>query len=144
MAKVLVRGLYAYDTDQVSAETGLECLDPSLAQQHQAEDADINTIVRRFGLTGQLPQNVRPPMYGDFGDGMDYRSSLHAIMAARDSFMKMPAHVRQRFGHDPAEFVDFCSNPENLDEMRKLGLAVPKASSEAVVAPSDSGSGSTG
>lgn len=144
MKKVEVRALFAYDTDAVSAANSLECLDPSLAQQHQAEEADINTIVKRFGLTGQLPSNVRAPMYGDFGEGMDYRSAMLAIMEARQSFMKMPADVRARFGHDPAVFVDFCSNPENLDEMRKLGLAVPKASSEAVVAPSDSGSGSTG
>ena len=39
--------------------------------------------------------------------------------------MTMPADVRARFNNDPALFVDFCSDEANLDEMRKLGLAVP-------------------
>lgn len=109
-----------------------------LAVQASKEEADINTIVRRFGLTGQLPQNVRVPLAGDFTEAMDFRSSLHAIMDAEASFAAMPAEVRKRFGNDPAEFVDFTTAVDkegklvNLAEMRKLGLAVPE---EPVIIP---------
>lgn len=61
-----MRSAYNYLRDDVSFDTGLSCDDESLAQQHMAEDADINVIVKRFGLTGQLPQGHRMPEFGDF------------------------------------------------------------------------------
>jgi len=149
-----VRSPYNYDVMAVSDETGLDCSDdPSLAKQSFAEECDINTIVRQFGLTGQLPDNVRAPQYGDFTGVFDYQSALNAVIAADDAFMEMPAHVRARFHNDPAAFVEFCSNPDNIEEMDKLGLVVKsvqdadpvevlkaagKAVSEAVVKPEGS------
>lgn len=112
--------------DDNSLATGLMCMDETRTVQSQAEEADINTIVRRFGLTGTLPQGVRVPTYGDFDGVSDYREALEALKAADASFMAMPADVRKRFDNDAAAFVDFCSDANNLDEMRKLGLAVPK------------------
>ncbi len=116
---------------QNSLDSALECKDESRTNQSQAEEADINTIVRRFGVTGMLPQGVRAPTYGDFTGVGDFRDALEAIRAAERSFSQMPADVRARFANDPASFVDFCSNPENIDEMRKLGLAVPAPVSES-------------
>lgn len=128
-----VRQPGAYDTDEVSVETGLVCEDPSLAVQSEAEDADINTIVRRFGLTGTMPQGLKPPMYGDFTEVFDYRSALDAVMKAEDAFMAMPAEVRKRFDNDPQKFVEFASDPANLKEMRELGLAVPEKMPDAPI-----------
>lgn len=122
------RSGFNYDADQVSAETGLECLDPTLAQQQFAEEADINTIVNRFGLTGELPTAVRMPTYADFEEAIDYHSAMNVIAAARESFMAMPAEVRLRFGNDPAAFVAFCSDEGNRAEAAKLGLLVPGVS----------------
>lgn len=126
--RVSLRSPFAddYDSDLISFETGLECLDPTRTQQHQAEEADINTIVRKFGITGQLPQNVRAPTYLDFEDVIDFHSAQNAIIAAKESFMKMPANIRASFDNDPGAFVDFCSNPENRDELKKMGLLAPE------------------
>lgn len=128
---MFIRTAYNYDTMEVSNETGLACMDESLAQQHQKEESDINTIVRRFGLTGELPSNVRVPQYGDFTACTDYQTAIHAVKAAEASFMEMPAHVRARFGNDAGAFVDFCSNMDNIDEMIKLGLAIKKVEAGA-------------
>lgn len=138
---VFVRGTYNYDVDLASDEAGLVCLDKSLAQQSQKEEADINTIVQRFGITGMLPQNVRPPLQEDFVDIVDFHSAQNAIMAARDSFMRMPAGVRARFDNDPGAFVAFCSDEANIDEMRKLGLAVPRTAqgNDSLSAPDGAG-----
>lgn len=127
-----VRSAFNYDTDVASERTGLLCEDGSLTVQSEKEDADINTIVRRFGLTGQLPTNVRVPVEADFTEVFDFQSAMNAIRAAQESFMAMPADVRFRFNNDPERFVAFCTEERdgalvNLDEMRKLGLAVPKA-----------------
>ena len=114
-----------YDFEQVSNDTGLLCLDPSLAVQSQKDEADINTIVRNFGVTGRIPEGVRVPSYGDFDLANDYRTCLEAIREAEASFMAMPADVRTRFDNDPQLFLEFCADSNNLAEMRKLGLAVP-------------------
>ncbi len=125
MKKVFVRAPYNYDGDAVSDETGFKCDEPSMAQQQFKEESDINEIVRKFGVTGELPSNIRAPQYGDFTGIFDYHSAMNAVVAARDSFNAMPAEVRARFDNDPAAFVEFCSDEANRDEAKKLGLLMP-------------------
>lgn len=118
-----VRSPYNYDRDAVSFQTGLFCDDPSLTQQHMADDADINVIVKRFGITGQMPSGVRLPTYGDFTGVGDYRSALEAVRDADDAFMELPADIRTRFDNDPQRYLDFAENPANQEEIYNLGLA---------------------
>lgn len=108
--------------DYASSRSGLECKDESLARQSEAEDADINTIVRRFGLTGQLPDNIRLPQYGDFTNITSYHEAMNQVARAGEEFDKLPAAIRARFHNDPEEFVEFCSDKQNEDELEKLGL----------------------
>lgn len=115
-----------------SLRTGLECRDASLANQSSAEECDINVIVRRFGLTGQVPnQGIRLPTYQDFEDIFDFQTAMNAVRAAEQEFMKVPADIRSRFGNDPQQFVEFCSDEKNIDELRKLGLAKAKPADDA-------------
>lgn len=107
-----------------SVKHGLACADPSLAVQSQKDEADINTIVRNFGVTGRMPAGVKVPSYGDFEGVADYRSALEAVNAAELSFNALPSEVRSKFANDPQAFLEFCSDVGNLEEMRKLGLAV--------------------
>lgn len=123
--KEIVRAYRNYDVDELSDATGLECLDPSRTIQSQAADADINTIVRNFGLTGRVPENIRTPSYGDFEGVDDFRSALEAVRAAEEAFLQVPAEIRLRFDNDPQRYLEFCTDLNNLPEMRKLGLAKP-------------------
>lgn len=123
--KVFVRSALNYDTDEASIEAALFCTDESLTLQSQAEDADINVMLKRFGVTGMLPQARHLPSYGDFSDIGDYRSALDALRAADEAFYSLDADIRARFRNDPAEFLDFTSNPDNVEELRKMGLADP-------------------
>lgn len=132
--KPFVRSPYNYDVDKASIDEGLECKDKSYTIQSQADEADINTIVRRFGLTGQMPVAVRPPEFGDFTEIGDFTDAMNAIKTAQDSFMKMPAEFRFKLNNDPQLFVEFCSDPRNLEEMRKYGLA-PAVPPPPFVAP---------
>lgn len=137
MSSIFLRSPFNYDRDAVSLETGLLCEDKSLAQQQFADDADINTIVRRFNLTGQLPDNVRAPQYADFEEVYDFQTAMNAIRSAEESFMAMPANVRSRFYNDPHRFVEFCSDPANMDEARKLGLLVPSPGDKSPASAGD-------
>lgn len=130
MEKVFCRSAYNYDMDAASDVSGLKCLDESLAKQSFAEESDINTIVRRFNLTGQLPENVAAPVYADFDEVFDYHSAMNAIAKAHEAFDEMPADIRARFQNDPALFVDFCSDDKNREEAEKLGLVIPKPRGE--------------
>lgn len=105
----------------------LECPEPSLTQQQFKDDVDINVLLERYKVTGQLPQGVRLPSYGDFTGVSDYRSAMDAVRKASDSFMDLPAHVRARFDNDPQKFLEFVSDEKNRDEIIKLGLASPDA-----------------
>lgn len=110
------------------------CTEPGKTVQSSKEEADINTIVRRFGLTGSLPTNVRVPLNVDFSETVfDFQSAMNVLVEAENAFMQMPADVRARFGNDPARFVDFASDAKNYDEAVKLGLALPKPA--AIIEP---------
>jgi phage internal scaffolding protein len=138
MAKVFVRSTFNYDMNAASDESGLRCDDVSLAKQEFAEECDINTIARRFGITGELPSGVRMPSYGDFSSVVDFHTAFNAVALANEAFETMPADVRSRFQNDPGKFVDFCSDESNRDEAIRLGLVppppVPRSSQEAVPA----------
>lgn len=123
-----LRTAYNYDRNGAGDESGLDCsVEPSMTKQSFAEECDINTIVRRFGVTGELPQGVRAPTYGDFTSIIDFHTAMGAIRSAEESFMAMEAHVRARFHNDPQEFLAFCADASNAAEARKMGLLVPEA-----------------
>lgn len=127
-----------YDMDAASKASGFRNSKPSLTVKSDKEDADINTIVRRFGLTGQIPSNVRVPLSADFIDVVDFKDAMNAIRSAQESFAEMPAEVRKRFNNDPELFVAYCTEVKdgqlaNLEDMRKLGLAVPAVAPPAKV-----------
>ena len=123
---VFLRTEYNYDMDAVSRETGLECQDDSLAVQSAADEVDINTIVRRFGLTGELPGDVDMPQSGDYAGVGDFHAAMNVVRKAEEEFMRVPAELRARFQNDPQRFSDFFNDPGNQEEAIKLGLATRK------------------
>lgn len=137
MAKILeapfLRSGFNYDRNAASIESGLSCQDKSLAVQSEKEDADINTIVKRFGLTGQLPSNVRVPSFQDFQEPLDFHQAMNLVVEAQEAFMTMPADIRSRFRNDPGTFMDFVLDPANREESEKLGLAIPPEKEAPIV-----------
>lgn len=133
-----VRSPYNYDVRAASLEAAINFyfdVEPSRTVQSEKDQADINVIVKNFGLTGKLPLVDRPPSYGDFEGVFDYQTARNLIRAADESFMGLSAEVRSRFSNDPAKFVEFCSDESNIEEMRKLGLAIAAPKVDTPVAP---------
>jgi hypothetical protein len=114
-----------YDMDAVSDETGLKCEDESLAVQSARDETDINTIVRRFGLTGEMPSDVAMPQSGDFSGLPDFHAAMNAVRDAQVEFLRVPADVRARFNNDPGRLMAFLEDDRNRDEARKLGFLKP-------------------
>lgn len=124
--EVFFRTGWNYDRDSASNESAVYCRDESKTDQSMKDEADINTIVRRFGLTGQLPHDVKMPTYADLTAVPSFHEAMQLVAEAREAFMEMPADVRTRFGNDAGAFADFCSDPANAEEMVKLGVAVKR------------------
>lgn len=116
---------YNRDNNLQSEMTALHCSDESLAIQSSEEESNINTIVRRFGLTGELPNDVNMPMSGDFTSIPDFHTAMNMVRSAQEEFLRVPADIRARFSNDPQEFMNFFENPDNIEEARKLGFMNP-------------------
>lgn len=103
---------------------GVDCsVMPSMTKQAFKDDCDVNVIVERFARQGEFP--VFDPADFSWGDAstVDFRDMLDIVNAANAAFMQMPAKIRNRFENDPRQFVDFCSDKANAEELLKLGLA---------------------
>lgn len=136
--KVKLRGAYGYDVDAASQEAGVDLGGPSPTVQSQKDEADINTIVRRFGITGELPLNLRVPLNIDHCEDLEYRECLEVVNAARASFDSLPADVRSRFANDPAALVDFAQDDANRDQLKLWGLLRDDPPSAPAAAPTAS------
>lgn len=97
---------------------------PSLTQQQYAEDSKIQNIMRKYDSTGFFDNiNRNPGRYVDISDITDIRDAMDRINEANDHFMDLPSDIRQRFKNNPTEFYEFAMNPDNMDEMVRLGIA---------------------
>lgn len=126
-----VRTPYNFDRRLVSLSLSTRNTAENQSVQSDAADADINVLVRRFGVTGTIPSVPVPPSYQQFDEVFDFQSAMNVIRAAQESFDALPASTRSRFSNDPSLFVEFCGQLDsdgklaNLEEMRKMGLALP-------------------
>jgi len=103
----------------------------SRTKQAFKDECDINKIVARYKKqTGiDLAQQFAPftgGEFGDFSDVVDYHTAMDRIIQAEANFEALPAILRKRFGNDPGHFVDFMTNPENADEIVKMGLGTKR------------------
>lgn len=112
---------------------------PSETQQTDAEEADINFIMEKYQKTGMVQGVLQPGIYGDFTNVPDFKTAQEMLKEANDAFMAVPAKLRARFNNDPQEFIDFATNPENIAELRKLGLANPEPIIETQLPPNNDG-----
>ncbi|AXH76470.1 MAG: internal scaffolding protein [Microviridae sp.] len=102
---------------------------PSLTRQEFAEECDINNLMKRYeghviGGPGNLPP--QQPLYFDFTSGpQTLMEFMDMQQRAEQAFMMLPAVVRKEFDNDALQFVEFASDPANLDQMRTWGLAEP-------------------
>lgn len=110
-------------------DPGIDCSDsPSLCDNSQAAECDINNIVAKFIRTGVLPGVNAAQVFADVSDALSYHEAMDIVLNAENQFMSLDAKTRQRFGNDPAQFMDFVHDPQNEAEMIKLGLAKAKPS----------------
>lgn len=96
----------------------------SLVEQHHKDLCDVYNILSRYDKTGIITHvNNAKAMYGDFTEINEYREALNLVQNAQSSFDEMPSNIRERFRNNPGLFMEFITNPANLEEAVELGLA---------------------
>lgn len=107
---------------------------PYTRQEFKAE-SDINTIMRRYQSTGELPVlNTQFPEYLDC-TGIDFDSQMRFIAGAKSMFNSLPSGIRARFDNDPVSFVQFCGDESNRVALAEMGLLSPEATKAALSPP---------
>lgn len=101
------RNPFTYDAALASSESALDCQDASLTQQHHADDCDINEILRRFNVTGHLP-NVENnnPQYVDVTDIPSLQDALNTRAEIAGRFSRLSSVDRAKYGNDVKNFVN--------------------------------------
>jgi phage internal scaffolding protein len=124
---------------------GFETTGDSLTQQHKKDETDIRKIIEKYdrtGLIGHVQRGIAK--YGDFSEINEYREALDIIANANATFAELPAAVREKFANDAGAFLEFATNPENLEEMQEMGLAPkPEPKVSDVPSPSEDPAGDT-
>lgn len=131
IVRPLVRTRFNYDMDEASIQSSLACIQvdeegyDGKTQQNFKDECDINTIVNQFLKTGEMPDNIRLPQYIDYEGVFDFQTAMNTMMEAEASFMQLPAPLRAEFQNDPQQFLEYCANPANKEDMHKRGLLRP-------------------
>lgn len=98
---------------------------PSMTKQSMQQDCDINNILAKYQKTGLITHVRAGGGYEDLPNDLDYHNSLNIVMEAQASFDALPSTVRREFDNDPARFLSFVADPDNVDRMRELGIVRP-------------------
>lgn len=104
----------------------LHCLDETRTVQSEAESCEINNIMAKYEKTGLIDHIKEGGRYEDLPEGVEYQDALNMVIEAQTSFDGLPAHIRKEFDNDPAKFLSFVENPDNIEALTKMGLAKTK------------------
>lgn len=97
----------------------------SRTKQSFKDEANINTIVRRFNKTGLLPVRNGQPFYGDFSNSQEFQDAQNQILQVKEIFGNLSAADRATFDNDPGKLIDWLSDSANHAEAVEMGL-LPK------------------
>jgi phage internal scaffolding protein len=95
----------------------------SRTKQSFTAECDINNIMKKYAKNGLIAHNnALQGEYGNLLGSPDYQNAMNSVIAAEAAFNSLTASIRAKFEHDPSKFLDFAQNPDNHEEMRKMGL----------------------
>ena len=103
--------------------------EPSRCDPSQAQDCDINNIIKRYpeGTSPYLmssPGSI-DPMSLDFGDSTllpDYQTALELIDKVEETFFSLPSNIRASFDNNPDVFVAQLSDEKYRSKFEQLKL----------------------
>lgn len=108
----------AWDVDN----TGITFTEESLTKQSLKDECDINLIMHNFTNTGHLSHvNHSQPSY-DYAPSYSFKEALDVVIQSEAAFSELPSDIRERFNHDPMQFLQFVESDDNAAEAAAMGL----------------------
>lgn len=106
--------------------------DEGRTQQQFRDECDINNIMARYQVSGVVDHVAKfQGQYGEIPE-VDYHQAMSVIASANTMFEELPSSVRDHFDNDPAAFLAFCEDENNIDKLREWNLANPNPLSDSV------------
>lgn len=104
------------------------------AKQEFKDDADINSIMRKFQVTGAIDHVANYQGEYGFASPLNLHESMNIITRANSMFEALPSSLRNKFHNDAKQFLEYVQNPDNYEEAKKLGIALSnEAQAEAQI-----------
>lgn len=98
----------------------------SMTKQADVERSEIQLLLKKYDKSFLIQQSQAiTNQYSDVAIGFDLQDAYNKIRGVESMFMELPSAIRNRFDNNPAKFVDFCENPDNIDDMVLMNLANP-------------------
>lgn len=95
----------------------------TLTKQNLADQANVNNIIRRYAKTGTLPNlNNLEAIYGEI-TSQGLQEAHEMIASASEAFDQIPSEIRKQFNNDAGLFIDYATNPQNIQQMASWNLA---------------------
>lgn len=102
---------------------------PSKTDPSQADDCDINNIMRKFRKTGQVTHlNNANGFFADVSEMTNLHEAMIKAKNAEDAFLLYPADLRKKFNNNYANLVTFLNDPSNDEDAIELGLKIKTGS----------------
>lgn len=79
---------------------------PSRTRQSFQDECDVNLIVERFAVAGELPV-ASEQGFGDVSEVPDFAGSMDVVLRGQRMFDELPASWRRVFAGDARRFVEF-------------------------------------
>lgn len=83
----------AADGTEYVAYNGDILINRDTARQEFAQEADINYMLNRFGITPER----NTPMFGEWDDSIDLQQALTSVAEARTAYRDLPDALKQKF-----------------------------------------------
>ena len=100
-----------------------ESFTDGMTEQHHTDSCDINKILAQFMETGIMPQTKANTQYADVSE-VNFQDMQNTLATAKTLFEELPEQVKEKFNNEMHTFLHFAENPDNLQEMEEMGLAV--------------------
>ncbi len=118
MAKHIVKNRYSQ-----RQPTGITFTGKTRTKQSEAQDADINAIIKRHDRTGVVTHLAsKAPRYGDFSQSVTLQEALDLVHQSDDAFMQLPSEVRRESGNDPARMLELLATQEGTERLIEARL----------------------
>jgi len=102
-----------------------------MVKQADKDKADINSVIAKWIRTGEPPVGGAHLQYGDFTNVGSYLEAQCAVIQARESFRRLPPHIRKYCENNPGKFLEMVYDPERRGELEELGLVEGQAPEDA-------------